>query len=237
MNIHAFIFNWRRQYEKTKEKENQFKIQLPNIKLTIINSDDEHNEPGWVNIGEQSYMTDQILKAIELFDGDAMWIILADASYDHWDNILNSAKDSHSKYNWGVFAPNVDYTFFDSKMADINSFKFEEKNLKFVSCTDCICWIIHKDIINEFKNLRINMEPYNIGWGWDLMLHSLSILKKRPVIRDYSHTINHPKSTNYDTTKAEQQMLDLFNILPSDVKFIFYTLRSNRELIANLWVQ
>ena len=85
MNIQTFIFNWRGQYEKTIEKE----IQLLSIGKhpIVINSDDEKTEEGWHNIGEASYFTDQFLKAIELFDGDVLFHIQGDASYDNWEKL------------------------------------------------------------------------------------------------------------------------------------------------------
>lgn len=230
MKTHAFLFNWRRQYEKTKEKERQFAEQLPNVKLTVINSDDDHRDDGWVNIGEQAYMNDQILKAIELFDGDAMWIVLADASYDNWDKVLSKAEFSFEKYNWGVFAPNVDYTWHDSSRVDIQSMPIED-DLKFVSCTDCICWFIHKDMIDDYKASSVDMSKNKFGWGWDVVLPSFSIMRKRPVLRDYSNTIHHPKSTNYDSTEAELQMIDVYRSLSDPMQNLFGILRQQREWV------
>jgi hypothetical protein len=49
MKIQTFIFNWRNQYAKTKEKITQ----LTNIGVepNVINSDEQYNEFGWHNIG------------------------------------------------------------------------------------------------------------------------------------------------------------------------------------------
>ena len=57
MKIQTFIFNWRGQYNNTIEKINQFK----EIGITpiIINSDENHEETEWNNIGEDSYFTAQ----------------------------------------------------------------------------------------------------------------------------------------------------------------------------------
>jgi hypothetical protein len=70
MKIQTFIFNWRGQYEKTKEKQKQ--LSAIGVVPVVINSDDNHREddPNWHNIGEDSYFTAQFLKAIELFDKD-----------------------------------------------------------------------------------------------------------------------------------------------------------------------
>ena len=90
MNIQTFIFNWRGQYEKTIEKETQL-LSIGKHPI-VINSDDEKTKEGWHNIGEASYFTDQFLKAIELFDGDVLFHVQGDASYDDWEKLYADAE-------------------------------------------------------------------------------------------------------------------------------------------------
>ena len=100
MKIHTFIFNWRGQYDKTKQKEQQLKDL--NIPFTVINSDEEHEEDGWENIGEESYFTAQFLKAVEIFsktDADALFHIQADASFDNWGGLIYDAEKYFEEYN------------------------------------------------------------------------------------------------------------------------------------------
>jgi len=89
MKIQTFIFNWQGQYEKTKEKQKQ--LSAIGVVPVVINSDDNHREddPNWHNIGEESYFTAQFLKAIELFDADAMFHIQADALKDSYTQEYN----------------------------------------------------------------------------------------------------------------------------------------------------
>ena len=65
MKIQTFIFNWRGQYEKTKEKQKQ--LSAIGVVPVVINSDDNHREdnPNWHNIGEESYFTAQFLKSTQ----------------------------------------------------------------------------------------------------------------------------------------------------------------------------
>ena len=37
-----------------------------------------------------------------------------------------------------------------------------------------------------------------MGWGWDLVMNGICFLKKRPVIRDYNHVVEHDKGTAYN---------------------------------------
>lgn len=233
MNIQVFIFNWKGQYKKVKEKISQ----LADIGIIpiVINSDEEHNDEGWVNVGEEAYFTAQFIKALELFDGDIFFHIQGDASYNDWKQLCNDALKYYEKYRWGVYAPNVDYTWYNSSRTDINSITVPDANLKVVACPDCTCWFIHKDIINEFKARKIDMKPYTMGWGWDIIFPGISFLNKRPVLRDYNHTIDHPEGTNYNKDKAEGEMRDLYNALPDDLKAMFYYIKGDRNQIAKLF--
>jgi hypothetical protein len=236
MKIHCFIFNWKNQYRKTKYKENQLN-NIKNLKITVINSDESVNsiEPNWINIGEEAYFTAQFLKAIDLFNEDIFFHIQGDASYFLWENLINDALKYHEKYNWGIYAPNVDYTWYDSSRTDINSIKFTDNNLKMVGCTDCTCWFINSSIIQNYKSSKILMNDYKMGWGWDILFPAISFLNGNPVIRDYHHTIHHPRGTNYNVLQAEQEMLNLFNSLPNELKTVFSYIRGNRDTLSTFF--
>lgn len=233
VKIHTFIFNWRGQFDKTVEKIKQL-TDLGHT-LTVINSDEAHNDEGWVNVGESAYFTDQFIKALELFDGDVLFHIQADASYNDWNNLIKDAEESFDTYEWGIYAPNVDYTWYDSTRTDIEGVQLRDKMMRLVACPDCTCWFIHKDIINKFKELKINMSPYKMGWGWDIIFPGISYLMGRLVIRDYHHTIDHPPGTNYNKSQAEIEMSQLFQQLPHDLKVMFHWIKGDRQNILTLF--
>jgi hypothetical protein len=79
------------------------------------------------------------------------------------------------------------------------------------------------------------MTGYKMGWGWDIIFPAISFINKRPVIRDYGHTIEHPRGTNYDTNKAEQEMWHLYNSLDPEVKQAFSFIKGNKELLASYY--
>ena len=85
-----FIFNWKGQFEKTCQKEEQLKKIFD--KVIVINSDDTNEKLEWINVGDDYYFTDQFLKAVEVFDGDVMFHIQADASYDDFESLIEDAK-------------------------------------------------------------------------------------------------------------------------------------------------
>ena len=226
MNIQTFIFNWRNQYEKTKYKV----AQLKEIGITpiVVNSDDDNKEEGWYNIGEDSYFTAQYLKALDLFDGDVLFHIQADASYNDWKSIYNAAEVYIEKYKCGIYAPNVDYTFYTSDKVDLPNIKFgNNTNLKMVSNPDCTCWFVHKDIINEAIKRNINFAPFKMGWSFDIIYTALSFMMKRPVVRDYNFTVEHPPGTNYSKEQAEKEMYSFYETLEPDVKEAFGYIKGN----------
>ena len=233
MKFQTFIFNWRGQIKKTKEKLAQFKE--INIEPIVINSDDENKEYGWYNIGEESYFTAQFLKAIELFEADILFHIQADASFDNWYALYQSAEKYYEKYKWGIYAPNVDYTWYEAGRVDLDMFKLGEDNLRVVSNTDCTCWMIHKDIIEEAKRREVDFAPYKMGWSFDIVYHALSFMMKRPVLRDYRFTIQHPPGTNYNKQQAEIEMHTLYQSLPDDIKEAFSYIKGDRFELAKYY--
>lgn len=210
MKIDAFIFNWPRQFENTKILEAQLSKVLD--KVTVINSDDDNSLPHWVNIGNESYFTAQFFKALELFDGDVMFHIQADASHNDWQGIVSSAKDCFANNNCGIYAPNVDFTGWISNRVDVKNVEPISNNLKHVTITDCTCWFINKTIIEEFKSNLINCFTDNkYGYGIDITMSAISYNKKMQVIRDYNYTIQHPRGTAYNSLAANQMMRDSFS--------------------------
>lgn len=237
MKFHSFIFNWKGHYEKAKYKEAQLK--KLGLKVTVINSDDSIKslENDWVHIGESAYFTAQFLEAIKLFDGDVFFHVQADASYEEWTRLLEDSRAYFNKYNWGIYAPNVDYTWYESNLTDISQVVFQDdRNLRLVACPDCTCWFIHKDIINEFKTRKIDMSACHMGWGWDIILPGISYLKRRVVIRDYAHTVQHPRGTGYNTDQAEKEMFALFRSLPDDLRLMFSYIKGDRNKLIKILI-
>jgi hypothetical protein len=229
------VFNWRGQYENTKAKLEQLKS--VDTKVTVINSDEAHNDEGWVNVGEDAYFNAQMMKAIELFDGDVLAHIQADASYDDWNKLYADAEKYLIKYNAGIYAPNVDYTWYTAERTDVPTLSTNDAGIKPVGCPDCTCWFIQKWVINEFKNSKIDMSPYKMGWGWDLLFPAFSYLRGFPVLRDYNHTIQHPRGTNYNKEQAEIEMHNLFITVPQQIHEAMYYVKFDRNKLANFFMQ
>lgn len=227
MNIQPFIFNWRGQYEKTCKIESDLKVLFENVR--VINSDDNNKKDEWLNIGESAYFAKQFLTAIDLFDGDIFFHIQGDIVFDQWKEFKENAIKYFDLYKWGIFAPNVDYTWYDSYNADINSISLKDKNLKLVSNPDCTVWMIHKDVLQILKQNIKALSVLKHGWGLDLILCANSYLHRRPVLRDYSFTVSHPKGTGYAQEEAFNEMYSLLSICDSNLQSTIERIRFRKE--------
>lgn len=230
MNIQPFIFNWNRQFEKTCTIEDALTPIFE--KVTVINSDDNNTREGWIDIGDESYFSDQFRKALELFDGDVLLHIQGDVSYDKWEELIEDAKKYLEYYDAGIYAPNIDYTWYSAENSDIESLESDHPNIKMVASTDETVWFIRKEIIQELLDRKVDFSNNTMGWGWDLVISAICFINSRPVIRDYNHTIDHPIGTNYNKEKASQEMLELWNSLDADLKKTVSFIKGDREKLS-----
>jgi hypothetical protein len=234
--IQPFIFNWKNQFEKTCATEESLKKIFD--KVIVINSDEENTRDGWIDIGDSAYFTGQFTKALELFEDDkkVLMHVQGDTVYNNYKQLVEDAKKYYSIYEWGVYAPDITNVWYTSEIVDINNAQSEHKNIKMVACTDETVWFIHRDIIEDYYKRGLSeimtSEKMKMGWGWDLVMNSISFIKGRPVIRDYNHQIEHAKGTNYNQDSAAHEMTNLCNSLPDDLTECISYIKSDKEKIV-----
>lgn len=225
-NIQPFIFNWNNQFQKTIDIQNSLTPLFD--KVNVINSDDNNTLPGWIDIGDECYFSDQFRKALEIFDGDVLFHIQGDVKYHDWEKLVHDARYYMDYYDAGIYAPNVDYTWYSSENADINSMDSDHENIKMCACTDETVWFIRKDIIQEMFDRGVDFSDNKMGWGWDLVLAAICFDKGIPVIRDYNHTIDHPPGTMYDKELAAKEMNNLWLSLDDNLKTIIGKIKGSK---------
>jgi hypothetical protein len=231
--IQPFIFSWKGQYEQTIKVKEQFDKIFDNV--IVINSDDENTPEDWINIGNGCYFSDQFRKALEIFkqsDKEFLWHIQADASFDNFAEIAEAADKVYETYEWGVYAPNVDDTYYIPSRTDVLEL---ENNLRLVATTDNTCWIIHRDIVEDLLRNMSLMENNKLGWGWDLLICAFSHMRQRKVIRDYNYKINHPASTGYMKEQAEDEMQEMFRKCYPELRNVVLTIKGPVTQLANLY--
>lgn len=230
--IIPFIFSWENQFDNAKRNEDQLKKIFNDV--LVINSDPDNSRNGWININKNDHFTKQFFTAANLFDGDILFHLQADASYDDWQSVVDNALKYFHKYNWGIFAPNVHFTAWGPEHVDIASTHLAEPELSLVSCTDCTCWFIHADIIDQCVERQSLFANNIFGWGIDLTMTAISYLHNRPVIRDYSHTIVHRRGTGYDTEVATAEFMTLKENIDEELKPILHMILSDRQALSQM---
>lgn len=241
IKIHAFIFNWRGQCEKAIELEKEFAKYAD--KVTVINSDDNNKKNHWINIGENSYFGDQFCKAVELFDGDILFHTQADvsSSNNEWEQIIDSAKKYYIKYDYGVYAPNVDHTNWTNNKVSLerlSSTEIKNKNIMTVSNTDCSSWFINKSLIDNFKSKYLKIcEKNKIGWGIDQVICVESLLNSKQVLRDNNFKLRHPKGTGYNLNMAVQMWKKFIDEIADErIRMLIYKMR-NIDIFTDLLIK
>jgi hypothetical protein len=233
----AFIFNWYRTSENAKKLQKQFSDL--GIETYVINSHEEENNnglPNWINIGESGYMVQQYAKAKEIFSKTYFIEMFADIYDVQAELIIERASYVFSKYDCGVYAPNVDYIYWDF---DTNKLPKLEENLYEVKNPESLFSIIHKDILTD---VALNPVKYKIGWGIDFLVCALASLQKKRVIRDYITTVRHPRDRGYQNPEAAKEYNEYLNDLGKELKTLVLQkvkgaqsdLRRNNNIVVKL---
>lgn len=234
-DVQYMIYNWSKTHENVGAYEHRLK--LANKKYNVFNVDENKTLPHWIQLDDSYYFTKQFHRALEEFDGDFLFHIQGDSKLPNFSEadfnlIERQMIEAYEQTNFGVYAPNVDWTFWDNKSVLANT---RYDHLKFVRTPDCTFWCIHKDIVNEYRKYVNVMEERNkFGWSVDLVICAISYLQKRPVLRDYRYTVQHPPSTEYDRTEAEQEMHELPNYLPEDIGKAFRAMHRDGNYLLGL---
>lgn len=232
-DIQPFIFNWRGQFEKTCAIENQLKEIFDDV--TVINSDEENTRSGWIDLGDEAYFTMQFRKALDLFKTEKKVLMhcQGDTVFSDYKKLVEDARKYYNFYKWGVYAPDVTNIWYTPENTDINGIQSEHENIKMVACTDETVWFVHRDIIEEYYSRGLpkimTHETMKMGWGWDLVMNAISFIKGRPVIRDYRHQIQHAAGTNYNKNSAGEEMGNLWQSLPEDLRECISYIKGDRE--------
>lgn len=230
MRIVPFIFNWRGQFDNAVRTEAALAALFDRVH--VINSDETRTRPGWIDVGDSFYFTAQFLRALDLFDGDVLFHVQADASYGNWRGVLDNALRYLARYHWGVFAPHVDFSNWTPAYADVPGIQFPDPHLRLVSCTDCTCWFIHRDVIDQMATWRPLFERGRLGMGIDMTACALSYLMNRPVLRDYEHVVDHPRSRGYDTTEARAELAAFRLAASGEVGLLLEQMTKQRSALA-----
>ena len=223
MKIQAFVFNWVGHEAKRRALERALG-QL--CESRVINSDStvESGHSTWHHIGDSAYFTEQWNKALELFDGDILFHIQADASYPDFAEMFERCRFAVARHNCGVYAPNVDYTNWKYNRRKLRRL---DDDLLEVPQTDCTCWAITREVLDRLPS--VDPRVCKFGWGIDFLAITTARALNKRVARDYRFHVAHPRSTGYDTAEAGRQLLPVIQSLPPELRRIFVSLQKEAK--------
>ena len=198
-DLQVFIFNYGLM-DNALKLQSQFKD--INIKAIILDSDSGKEVPD----GENIYSFDNIYysglwnEALDLFTGSHLMVVTSDVEISDARKLINNAKIFFKGDNTWIYAPNVNYTFWNYELSLLPDYS---RDVKIVPNTDGMCWILSSDAVYSIGN--IDNEINKIGFGVDLLAAMFAKREGKIVGRDYSITVKHPQTRSYDSSEAEKQ--------------------------------
>lgn len=201
MKIQNFVFTWNQFVPNAVNIES--KIQKYG-KTIVINSNINEKRDRWINLND-AYFSEQWNTLISNIDSDTDFIfhIQSDANVNDFDKLYSRFYEITSKYDVGIYSPNVDYTYHKYNTNLLNKI---EDDIYEVLNTDCTCWFINTKITN--KKIIFNPITNAFGYGADWYYSTECILQNKYILRDYSIKVDHPNHKNYDGYKALTSFLN-----------------------------
>jgi len=213
MKFDIWLFNWPRQTQRALVIEKQ--LNAFGYSCNVVNSDPHYQPSHWLNLGNQAWFGHQWYMATQLFSGDVLFHIQADAEYQDWHALIKSAEETFSLHNWGLYSPNLQHNNWGA--VPIEEWQSSIPELRAVANPDCTCWFIHKDILQKYLALNLKYTDNYLGWGIDCVISAVSWQAKRVVLRDWRHTVYHHPGRGYVEEQAVQLMYKMFEKLPRDL--------------------
>lgn len=176
----------------------------------------------WLSLTDDAYFGEQFVTALRNFKGDVLVHIQADASITDMDRFLHRLRTAYALCDPGVWAPDVDYTFYRTELviapSGFTSGKANNLDPAVVEVlnTDCTCWSLNSVVASALKDYA--REDWNLGWGWDTLASAISWSMGLQVLRDLSVQVQHPRGTGYNAQVAEREFDRVRESLPSGVK-------------------
>jgi hypothetical protein len=222
-DINIYIFCWKKVVENSVALYEEISKVCPNT--FVINCDEntqmDQDKIKHIQLDDSYYYGGQFETAIkETPIGRVVACITGDVSpVANWGSIIQKAVDAFNTGKVGVFAPDVDYTFWTKKKRALWANLWEVEN------TDCTIWFIHPSIIEVMRPFPFK-KICNLGWGADTVVNIECNTQNLLIARDYSEKVIHPHETGYDGAVANIQMQKLLGI--------YFQYKSNPDILLSI---
>ncbi len=226
-NIHAFVVSWAGKHANSIDIAE--KIEKCVSRTTIIYSDPDgemslQTSCEAVRVPNDWFWGRKFKVCLDLCESDLMIVIQGDVNCNNWDAaIVKCAQSFGSNERIGVYAPMVDYAYFDLNKTFIE--RLNDSSLSIVALVDGIVFAISRPVVNRLKNLSYDDNKY----GWGILWAAVSYAYSNGLIAvlDDSVKVSHPESRGYDSEVAYQQMILFLQQLSFDERVYFKRLQSH----------
>ncbi len=225
--IHAFIISWAGKHTNSIDIAEKIKNQVGKVTIIYSDPDSEISLPSSCEthrVPNDWFWGRKFKACLDLFESDLMLIIQGDVYCNNWDAAI--AKCTQSFYcneNIGVYAPVVDYAYFDLNKTFIE--RLNDSSLSIVALVDGIVFAISKSIVSRLIKLKYDENKY----GWGILWAAVSYAYSNGLIAvlDDSVKVSHPESRGYDSETAHLQMVKFLQQLTIDERVHFRLLQSH----------
>jgi hypothetical protein len=199
VKIQGFIFNWKAHEARAVELERAIGHCIP---VTVINSEELLSCPHhhWVHLGDSAYFSAQWNKALELFEGDILFHIQADAHCGDFEQLFARARSMFQRGDVGVYEPEVDFSGF---RYDTSRLRVVDEHVVEVPLIDQTCWFVAGDVLRELPEVDVSANRY--GWGISVAVAAVCRLQQKLCVRDYGLAVAHPRGRGYPAEVAGRE--------------------------------
>jgi hypothetical protein len=215
-DLQVFIFNYGLMDNALKLKNQFSEIGVSAVVLDSYSGNPVPEDDG-VYAFENIYYSGLWNEALDMLTGSHMMIITSDVTIHDVRKLINNAKAFFKSEKAAIYAPNVNYTFWNYDMSSLPDYS---RDIKVVPNTDGMCWMLTSDAAFAVGN--VDNEVNKIGFGIDLLAAMFATREGKIVGRDYSITVTHPQTRSYDSTEAEKQEFEWIGNLGYIREYIQY---------------
>jgi hypothetical protein len=226
-NIHAFVISWAGKHANSIDIAEKIQKQVSRTTIIYSDPDSEISLPSsceTVRVPDEWFWGRKFKACLDLCESDLMLVIQGDVSCDNWDAAIDRCVRSFAcNEKIGVYAPTVDYSYFDLNKTCIE--RLNGTSLSVVALVDGITFAISRPVVNRLKNLRYDENNY----GWGILWAAVSYAYSHGLIAvlDDSVKVSHPKSRGYDSGAAHRQMVQFLQQLSPEERVQYKLLKSH----------
>ena len=213
--VHAFVISWSGYADKAAAIATALEAEVG--QLTVIHSEpgvvNRHRPGKWVVVPDSHFYGMKFRRSLELFAGDVMLQIQADADCADWRLVVEKTKLAFASVpRLGVWAPDVSFTPLPLWLVSLAD---DPTGLRHVALVDGVVWALSADVCGRLR--QFDYTTNNVGWGIDWAAAAFAHATGRPVMVDPSLAVSHPMTRGYSTDAAEPQMERfLTGLLPTE---------------------